>query len=120
MKKSNKGFTMVELLAAVVILGLLAALAIPLIMSLMDNSRNKIYISDAKKLVAQAEYKLKANNSSLELPDEDNCIVVSLVYLNSSIFNNPPNGGTYLKENSFVVIKNIGNNKYEYSVMLVE
>lgn len=120
MKKKSKGFTLVELLAAIVILGILMAVSIPLITSLLDNSRNKIYISDAKKLIAQAEYKIKSNNSNIELPDEGDCIILSLKYLDSSIFDNAPNNGTYKRENSFVIVKNIGNNKYDYSTMLVE
>ena len=119
MKRNNKGFTLIELLGAIVILGILIGVTVPLITSLLDTSRNKMYINDAKKLVTQAEYKLKSNSSSIEKPDEGDCIAVSMVYLDSSDFDNPPNEGKYEKENSFVIIKNNGG-KLEYSVTIVE
>ena len=40
-------------------------------------------------------------------------------YLSVSEFQNPPNGGKYLPEGSFVVVKNVGG-EYKYSVMIVE
>ena len=120
MKKNIKGFTLVELLATIVIIGILAVVSVPMIMRLIDNSRDKTYISDAKKLISQADSEIRTNNVTLEIPDEGNCIIVSLVYLDNVAFDNPPHGGKYQKENSFVVIKNLGNDKLEYSVVLVE
>ena len=118
--RNRKGLTLIELLAAIVILGILAVFAIPVIAKLLDNSRNKMYISDAKKFISQTEYKLRVNNSNIELPDPSECIVISLSYLDSTIFDNTPNDGEYSKDKSFVVVKNIGNDKFEYSVKLVE
>lgn len=119
MKRNSKGFTLVELLAAIVILGILIGVSVPLITRLLDNSRNKIYINDAKKLITQAEYKMKASNSEIEKPDEGDCIIISLLYLDSAQFDNPPYDGEYLKENSYVVVKNNGG-KLEYAVTLIE
>ena len=81
--KNKKGFTLVELLAAIVILGLLITFAFPTITRMVFKSREKIYIADAQKLVAQAEYRLRANNSEIEKPDPGNCIVLSLLYLDN-------------------------------------
>ena len=64
--KNKKGFTLVELLAAIVILGLLITFAFPTITRMIFKSREKIYIADAQKLVAQAEYRLRANNTEIE------------------------------------------------------
>lgn len=119
MKKNSKGFTLIELLAVVVIIGILAVFSIPIITGMVDRSRNKVYVADAKKLIAQAEYKIRSSNSDIEKPDPSNCIAISLVYLDSDDFDSPPNGGKYLKENSFVIVKN-KNGKLEYSAVLVE
>ena len=119
MKKGNKGFTLVELLAAIVILGILAGIGIPLIINLLTTSRDKVYLTDAKKLVAQVEYKIKANSSSIEKPDEGDCILVSMAYVDSSEFDSPPNEGKYQRENSYVLVKNNGG-KLEYSVTIIE
>ncbi len=119
MKKNSKGFTLVELLAAIVILGIIALFALPAIVNMVSKSRNKMYITDAEKMVALTEYKLKASNSVIEIPDEGDCIVVSMVYLDSSDFDTAPNDGKYQKEKSFVVVKNVGGS-LDYSVMIVE
>lgn len=117
--KKNKGFTLIELLAVIVILGILAVFSIPMIMGLIEKSRNKVYITDAKKLITQAEYRIKASNTDIEKPDPGDCIAISLVYLDSDDFDSPPNGGKYVKENSFVIVKNNAG-KLEYSATLVE
>ena len=116
---NNKGFTLIELLAAVVILAILVGVSIPVIMNLFDTSKSKMYVSDAKKLVSLAEYKMKAASSEIEKPDEGDCILISMLYLDSSDFDNPPGEGRYLKESSYVVVKNDGGN-LEYSVTIVE
>jgi len=119
MKKNTKGFTLVELLAAIIIFGVISIYAIPHIVGLLDDSRKKMYVSDAQRMITQVEYKMRANNSIMEKPDSNDCIVVSLLYLDTSDFDVAPNGGEYLKENSFVVVKN-NNGNFEYAVTLVE
>ena len=98
MLKNRKGFTLVELLATVVILGILIAFSTPIITGMVSNSRNKIYLSDAQKLIAEAEYKIKASSSVIEKPDPGDCIAISLVYLDSGDFDSPPNKGEYIQE----------------------
>lgn len=116
---NNKGFTLIELLAAVVILAILVGISIPVIMGLFDTSKSKMYVNDAKKLVSLAEYKMKAASSEIEKPDEGDCILISMLYLDGQDFDNPPGEGKYLKESSYVVIKNDGG-KLEYSVTTIE
>lgn len=119
MKKNNKGFTLVELLAALVILGVLSLLALPTVINLLGNSRDKLYVTDAKKLISQAEYKFRVASSEIEKPDDGECLVLSMIYLDNSDFDNPPNNGEYVREASYVVIKNNSGN-YEFAVQLVE
>ena len=119
MLKNRKGFTLVELLGAVTILGILIVLSAPVIIHMVSNSRDKIYVNDAKRLIATAEYKIKASSSVIEKPDPGDCIAISLVYLDNGEFDSPPNKGEYIKEASFVVIKN-DNGTMKYSTALVE
>ncbi|MBY0222518.1 type II secretion system protein [Sporosarcina aquimarina] len=44
--KNEKGLTLVELLAVIVILGIIAAIAVPAIGNIIDNSRAKALVSD--------------------------------------------------------------------------
>lgn len=119
MKKSNKGFTLIELLASMVILGLLFGLAIPQLVGLVGRNRNKMYVADARKLLSQAEYRVKKSSTTIEKPELGNCIVMSLVYLESTDFDVAPNKGEYLKDYSYVVIKN-NDGTLEYSATIVE
>lgn len=119
MKKNNKGFTLIELIAAIVVLGLLVAISVPLITKNINFGRSKTYVQDANKLIALAEYKLNSNSSNIQKPDPGNCIVLGFDYINDGSISNPPNKGTYNGDVSFVVVKN-DTGKLEYAVFLVE
>ena len=119
MIKNNKGFTLVELLAAIAVFSILIVLTLPQITNMIAKNRDLIYVNDALKMISQAEYKMRANSTVIEKPDEGECIVFSLNYLDNNSFDNPPNKGEYLRYASFVVVKNDDGN-LEYSALLVE
>ncbi|MBQ3308121.1 MAG: prepilin-type N-terminal cleavage/methylation domain-containing protein [Bacilli bacterium] len=119
MKKNNKGFTLVELMAVIVIMGILSIIVIPKISDLVLETKEEIYVQDAKKLLAQAQYRMNSNSIEIEKPEMGECIVFSLKYLNINDFRNPPNNGTYLDESSFVVVRNVEGN-FDYAVLLIE
>ena len=56
-----KGFTMVELLASMVLLGILMIVAVPTVLRVMDDSRRTTIVNDSKKFVSNVEYKVKHN-----------------------------------------------------------
>ena len=116
MKKN--GFTLVELLASLTILGILMAVTVPNVVGILTQNKEKTYNEDAKKMISTAKYKMAGNNGVVR-PGNNNCILMSLGYLDNSEYENPPNGGKYLREQSFVVIKRVGK-RYEYYVRLAE
>lgn len=119
MKNNRKGFTLVELLAALVILGVLSMIAVPAIFNMMNNSRNELYVESASLFISKAEYQMRSSSSEIEKPDPGNCIILSLKYLQDGSIT-PPNDGTFLENNSFVIVKTNSDFKLEYAVVLVE
>lgn len=119
MKANNRGFTMVELLAVIIIMGIMMVLGLSIFTNTINKSRKKEYVSAALKSVSRAEYMMRANNSTIEKPDNGNAIVFNLKYLKDDSFSTAPYGGEYDFEKSFVVVKN-DDEDLKYYVKLVE
>ena len=119
MRKMNRnGFTLVELLATLVILGLLMGVAAPNILGVISKNRNITYVEDAQKLVSRAEYVLRSD-PKITKPGNNTCVGFTLGYLDNSEFLNTPYGGHYYANYSIVVVKRqMG--EYKYYVQLVE
>ena len=115
---NNKGFTLVELLGSMVILGLIMLIVVPNVVGLMNSNRETVYVEDAKKMILIA--KAKVSGKKVKTPmGGGQCVFVGLGFLDNSEFDNPPNGGCYDVNRSFVIIKN-ENHKLQYYVKLVE
>ena len=116
--KNRKGFTLVELLAVIVILGLMMGIAIPNIMGIIKKQKQSTYLEDGKKMISRAEYMLRST-TKVEKPRSGKCVVMTLGYLDNGEFNSPPYGGAYFSTLSYVIIKNDGG-RYKYWVQLYE
>ena len=119
MRKMNRnGFTLVELLATLVILGLLMGVAAPNILGVISKNRNITYVEDAQKLVSRAEYVLRSD-PKITKPANGSCVGFTLGYLDNSEFHNTPYGGKYYANYSLVIVhRQLG--EYKYYVQLVE
>lgn len=119
---NKKGFTLVELLASLLILSVLTTVAVSSVLRVVESNRQTEYIEDAKKFVSQVEYGIRGKKfPGFKKPTDANggCIAISLKDIDTSDFNKAPSGGHYDLAYSFVVLQN---NYYEdvYYVRLME
>ncbi|KIQ94893.1 Tfp pilus assembly protein FimT [Anoxybacillus thermarum] len=77
--RNEKGLTLIELLAVIVILGIIAAIAVPSIGGLIDNSKKDAHVANAQQMINAAKIAVTADKSLL--PAEGKAKVVSLKYL---------------------------------------
>ena len=116
---NNKGYTLVELLATMIILGIMLAVTIPNISGISTQNKMTAYAEDAKKFKNTAEYMFRGDDTVIKPQENEHCILVNLKYVHDNEFDNPPYGGAYDMNNSFVVMAKI-NKRYKYFVQLVE
>jgi type IV pilus assembly protein PilA len=64
MNQSSKGFTLVEIMIVVVIIGLLAAMAIPAFQKVRTSSQDKAVLNNVRQLAAAADQYFLENGGS--------------------------------------------------------
>ena len=124
MIKDNKGFTLVELLATIVVIGVIILISVPNIVGILDKNKDSNYIDDARRMQSLAEYRFRSEDKD-KLNDGVFCITYTLKKLNknqdfdkTADSNNDDSDGKYDFESSFVVVKKEGN-EYKYYVFLM-
>ena len=118
----KKGFTLVELLAVIVLLGILAAITYPIVGDIISRANEQAY-SDNVDTIRRAASDWVLSNSRLLPKNENESIIVYLgeLKLNSDLDKNikNPKTGNLLSNNTSVVITKIGQ-KYNFEVNIVD
>ena len=124
--KRKKGFTLIEIIAVIIIIGILSIITVPAVSKYIVSSREKTYLSHEKSMKEAAASMtvecIDNNGKDCLIPDKGE---KSFVYLSDLIEKGyldrlkTSDGGEFCDTNlSYVEIKNTGKSNYEYSVCL--
>lgn len=108
---NKKGFTLVELLAVLVILGVVAVVCYPIVTRTINNSKNDLSVEQKNRIISAAKNYVAAN-----IVDDSECVTVSELqtsgYLESGDIKDPA-GGTLT--GGVQITWSDANNQYEYT-----
>ena len=99
--KNNKGFTLVETIAVIIILGVVLSIAVPSITNVVKSTNKNRMTSDAETFIS--EVKEYVESDTIGNTPKDN--KYKLVNIKSKL-SKSPYGGNYNMESSFVIINN--------------
>lgn len=106
---NKKGFTLVELLAVIALIAILSGMAVPNVMSSINNSKKNSFLVDSRRMISKAE-NLVATNSTIRASIKNGTAkTFTLQELNiNGEFLKDADGGEY-DSSSFINVKYQGN-----------
>ena len=139
MKLNNKGFSLVEVLAVVVIMGVLATIMVPIVADVINKNKSDNYENSIKSIISAAKLYISDNRYELSLGDEcvegyrevskndeivnGKIIVETLVdgeYLSSNIKKITNNNKKINIKKSYIVVKfNCSSKKFVFAPNLI-
>lgn len=111
----KKGFTLIELLVVIAILGMIALITTPIIINIINDSKDKA-LENQKSVIISAARTYAADNSEVLAGSESTCINISQLqqkgYLSVDDIKNPKTKDNL--DGSVRVTYQENNNKYNY------
>ena len=99
--KNNKGFTLVETIAVIIILGVVLSIAVPSITNVVKSTNKNRMISDAETFISEVKEYVESDTIG-NTPNDNKYKLVNI----KSKLSKSPYGGNYNMESSFVIINN--------------
>ena len=111
--KNNKGFTLVETIAVIIILGVVLSIAVPSITNVVKSTNKNRMISDAETFISEVKEYVESDTIG-NTPSDNKYTLESI----KSKLRESPYGGNYNMKSSFVIINNsytvcLTDDKYE-------
>lgn len=112
---NRKGFTLIELIAVVVIMAIIALLATPNIIGLLEKGKKEEFVADAKEFISKASYQYRSEKFNKDNQNEGQTYDIGNIKgVDSEDTENGPWGKPYTGE---VIIGNDGG-KITYKITL--
>ena len=107
---NKKGFTLIELIAVVVIMSIIAIIATPNIINMIDKGKKDQYVSNAKEFLSKATYmykqdKYRNDTTYFTINDSGSQIKLGKIESIKSEDLTDPYGFKYDTDNSYIVFK---------------
>lgn len=117
-REKQKGFTLVELLAVIVVLAIILAIAIPSVLGVINNSKDGSFRSSARMMVSSAKT-VVASKFGIDIPTKPNSLYVAIQEIEMDFEGKTPYGDSWDKANSKVYVTTEGDATHKRIVYYV-
>ena len=117
--KGKKGFTLIEILTAVIILGVVALIGISAITDYIEMSRKSAFVATANSYIEEVR-SLKANNSLVQEPKNTEALLIPIseIEIDGNKSLKTPYGNI-ITERSYVIIEN-ERDEFNYYIAILD
>lgn len=120
--RKNKGFTLIEIIAAIIIIGIIVLVANPLVQSFIISSRKSSFASNASAFLETVKAKMEMYEYGEIAETESMIVPLRYVKLEKGSTVDSP-FGKYDLDRSYIIITNHNNSKgpaYQYHINLMD